>query len=55
MSKWKVIAPLGVLAAGAAAAAVLLLKKDGGEASPKTAARIQSIMLLKPSAKDLSG
>ena len=38
MSKWKVIAPLGVLAAGAAAAAVLLLKKDGGEASPKTAA-----------------
>ena len=37
MSKWKVIAPLGVLAAGAAAAAVLLLKKNGGEASPKTA------------------
>ena len=38
MSKWKVIAPLGVLAAaGAAAAAVLLKKKDGGSA-PKTAA-----------------
>ena len=38
MSKWKVIAPLGVLAAaGAAAAAVLLKKKDGGSA-PKAAA-----------------
>lgn len=38
MSKWKVIAPLGVLAAaGAAAAAVLLKKKDGGSA-PKSAA-----------------
>jgi hypothetical protein len=37
MNKWKVIAPLGVLAAGAAAAAVLLKKKDGGSA-PKAAA-----------------
>ena len=37
MSKWKVIAPLGLLAAaGAAAAAVLLKKKDGGSA-PKGA------------------
>lgn len=40
MSKWKVIAPLGVLAAaGAAAAAVLLKKKDGGSA-PKAAAPV---------------
>lgn len=36
MSKWKVIAPLGVLAAGAAAAAVLLTKKNGGESAPKS-------------------
>ena len=36
MSKWKVIAPLGVLAA-AGAAAVLLKKKDGGS-KPKAAA-----------------
>ena len=36
MSKWKVIAPLGVLAAGAAAAAVLLTKKKGGESAPKS-------------------
>ena len=39
MSKWKVIAPLGVLAAGAAAAAVLLTKKKGGESAPKSGER----------------
>lgn len=38
MNKWKVIAPLGALAAAGAAAALLLKKKDGGESAPKAAA-----------------
>ena len=39
MGKWKVIAPLGALAAAGAAAALLLKNKKDGKAEPKTAAQ----------------